>query len=315
MSRPAPLRALLPVLALLGVAVLAGCANREEPAEPAPGDAAFPVTVRAEGAPAVTLEKRPERIVSLSPSATETLFAVGAGQQVVAVDNQSTHPPQAPRTDLSGLNLDPEAILAHSPDLVVVSADRENQLTGALGKAGVRTLVLPDARTLQAAYDQFALVGTATGHADEGADLARRTREDIEKIVADTPKPNPPLTYYHELDPTYYTTTSATFIGQVYGLFGLVNIADGDDPNASGGYPQLSAERILRANPDLIFLADTNCCGQNAETVAARPGWDTLDAVKEGRVYPLNDDVASRWSPRVVDLVHAVADAVRGAGS
>lgn len=302
----------LPLLILLGVAALTGCAERDQTPGP-PGDTSgsgtFPVELRPEGAPAVTLEQRPERIVSLSPSTTEVLYAVGAGPQVVAVDSASTYPEHAPRTELSGLNLDAEAILAHDPDLVIVESDLESKLSEALARTGTVTLVLPAATTLESAYDQFELVGKATGREAEGADLARNTKAQIDKIVADTPEPATPLSYYHELDPTYYTVTSETFIGQIYSLFGLRNIAD-DSGGAAGGYPQLSAERILQADPDLIFLADTNCCGQDAQTVAARPGWDTLSAVEQDRVYALDDDIASRWSPRMVDLVHAVSTAV-----
>jgi iron complex transport system substrate-binding protein len=269
---------------------LSGCATRDETAPPAQ-------------------EKRPARIVSLSPSATETLFAVGAGQQVVAVDSASTYPEQAPRTTLSGLTPDPEAIASHKPDLVIVSSDVTN-LTAALAKTGTKTLVMPDAKTLDAAYAQFAQLGEVTGHKAEGEDLARRTKADIDKLVADTPKPSAPLSYYHELDQTYYSVTSATFLGSLYQQFGLTNIADGSDPTASGGYPQLSAEKIIQADPALIFLADTKCCGQNAQTVAARPGWNTLTAVKTNRVFPLDDDIASRWSPRITDLARAVSTAV-----
>jgi iron complex transport system substrate-binding protein len=301
---------------LLGVTALAGCASREDSAPREDEDnAGFPVQVQAEGAPAVTIEQRPERIVSLSPSLTETLYAVGAGEQVVAVDEQSTYPEQAPRTELSGLAVDPEAILTHDPDLVMVNADLENKLTEAMAKTGVQTLVLPDAPTLEAAYRQFELVGKATGHADEGTDLARRTREDLDKVVADTPKPEQRLSYFHELDPTYYTVTSATFIGDVYDKFGLINIADGDDPAASGGYPQLSAETIVEANPDLIFLADAQCCDQSAKTVAERPGWDTLSAVRNNQVFNLDADVASRWSPRLVDFARSVSDAITATSS
>ncbi|TKG69291.1 ABC transporter substrate-binding protein [Prauserella endophytica] len=304
---------MLGVLSAVSALALAGCADRapEEPA-PSPAAADFPVELRPEGAPAVTIEQRPERIVSLSPSTTETLFAVGAGDQVVAVDSASTYPAEAPKTSLSGINIDPVAIAGHNPDLVIVESDLDGKLAETLGKTGTETLVLPAPATLDAAYDQFELVGKATGHAAEGADLARRTKEEIDKLVADAPEPAEPLRYYHELDPTFYSVTSATFIRQVYGLFGLTNIADQGDPNALGGYPQLSAETILREDPDLIFLADTRCCGQNADTVAARPGWDTLSAVKQDRVFALDDDIASRWSPRLVELVRTVADAVAG---
>lgn len=314
-SRRSPLQLLS--LSLVGALLFTGCATRDETTPtPAPTEAgAFPVQIQAEGAPEITIDSRPERIVSLSPATTETLYAVGAGEQVVAVDEMSNYPAEAPKTALSGLSPDPEAIAAENPDLVIVDADLDGKLADALGKTGTKTLVLPGAQTLDAAYTQFALLGKATGHQAEGDDLARRTREDLDKIVADTPKPAEPLRIYHELDPSFYSATSATFIGDVYKRFGLVNIADGDDPTAAGGYPQLSAEAVVAANPSLIFLADTKCCGATAESVATRPGWNTLDAVRDGGVIALDDDIASRWSPRVTDLARAVSDAVAGAAA
>ena len=136
---------------------------------------------------------------------------------------------------------------------------------------------------------------------------------DIDGIVKSLPARDVPLTYYHELDPTYFSATSKTFIGQVYSLLGLKNIADPADTDGSG-YPQLSAEAIIAANPDLVFLADTKCCQQTAQTVAARPGWNVITAVKDGGVVPLDDDIASRWGPRIVDYLRSVAEAVGQAG-
>jgi cobalamin transport system substrate-binding protein len=218
-------RSLLPLLFALLVAT--GCATHPEDqdstAKPET-EASFPVTIGS-----VTIDRQPIRIVSLSPSATETLFAVGAGPQVVAVDSQSDHPPQAPHTALSALSPDPAAIAAYHPDLVVVSADTDG-LAAALAKTGAKTLVMSDAKTLEDAYAEFVQIGTVTGHRAEGESLAQQTRHDIDKIVADTPKPAQPLGYYYELDQTYDTATSATFIGQILGRFGLRNIADGTDP-------------------------------------------------------------------------------------
>lgn len=310
MSEPIRRRARrLAAVALTAVLVTAGCAER---ADDAPQDAPksqeqqFPVTVTPPAGEPLTIERRPERIVSLSASNTETLFAVGAGEQVVAVDEQSNYPADVPKTDLSGLTPNVEAIAGYDPDLVVVSDDTDN-LVASLNQLDRQVLVVPAAATLDDLYAGIELMGKATGHADEAADLADRTRSDLEKLAADTPKQD--LTYYHELDTTFYSATSKTFIGQVYGLFGLTNIADPADKD-SGGYPQLSAEHILQSDPDLIFLADTKCCGQSAETVAARPGWGNLTAVKGGNVVALDDDLASRWGPRVVDLARDVADAV-----
>jgi iron complex transport system substrate-binding protein len=122
------------------------------------------------------------------------------------------------------------------------------------------------------------------------------------------------VSFYYELDDTFYSVTSKTFIGQLLRMLGLENIADAVG-KGSGGYPQLSAEYIIESDPDLIFLADTKCCGQSAETVAKRPGWAGLTAVAEGGVVPLDDDVASRWGPRVVELLEPISDAAAAEAS
>jgi iron complex transport system substrate-binding protein len=117
------------------------------------------------------------------------------------------------------------------------------------------------------------------------------------------------VSYYHELDQKLFSVTSNTFIGEVYSLVGLRNIADAVK-EAGNDYPQLSAEYIIRADPDVIFLADTKCCGQSARTVAARAGWNGIAAVRSGAIVELDDDIASRWGPRVVDYLRIVADAL-----
>ena len=316
MSNPIRRRVRRLAATVLTAALLAagcGAERADEPSTPKTSEKQFPVTVTPPAGKPLTIAKKPERIVSLSASNTETLYAVGAGDQVVAVDDQSTYPAEAPKTDLSGLTPNVEAIAGYDPDLVVISDDADN-LVASLEKLDRQVLLVPAAATLDDVYAGIELIGAATGHADEGKDLAARTKGDIEKLAADAPKLKQPLTYYHELDTTLYSATSKTFIGQVYGLFGLSNIADPADKD-SGGYPQLSNEFILKANPDLVFLADTKCCKQNADTVAKRPGWANLKAVKDGNVVALDDDLASRWGPRVVDLARSVADAVSKATS
>jgi iron complex transport system substrate-binding protein len=134
---------------------------------------------------------------------------------------------------------------------------------------------------------------------------------EMSDLAASVTERDEPLSYYHELDDTLYTVTSATFIGEVYAMAGLVNAADPADADGSSwGYPQLSAEYLLDADPDIIFLADTKCCAQTAAAIAERPGWETLTAVSTGRIVELDDDVASRWGPRIVDFLRAIVDAV-----
>jgi iron complex transport system substrate-binding protein len=249
----------------------------------------------------------PHRIVSLSPTATESLFAIGAGSQVVAVDDQSDYPKRAPRTSLSGYTPNVEAIAGYRPDLVVLSGDA-NDVVGGLRKLGIRVLLQPAAQTLSEAYAQISQLGAVTAHKRSAAALVRRMRKSITKAVRSVPKRH--LSVYHELDPTYYSATSKTFIGRIYKLFGLRNIADAADSSGSH-YPQLSGEYIVSANPGLIVLADTRCCGQSAATVAGRAGWSGLAAIRNHRVIGIDDSVASRWGPRIVEFVRAVGKVLR----
>jgi iron complex transport system substrate-binding protein len=252
----------------------------------------------------------PQRIVSLSPTATEMLFAVGAGDQVVAVDSYSTFPADAPITDLSAYEPNIEAISTYEPDLVVVDGT-DPELVSGLETLQIEVLEAPAAATLEDTYDQLAEIGEVTGHADDAAELVEQMQADIEDILADLPERAEPLTYFHELDDMLYTVTSGTFIGELYSLAGLENIADPADADGqAGGYPQLSAEFLVDADPDLVFLADTKCCQQTAGTFAQRPGFGGLHAVTAGQVVELDDDIASRWGPRVVDLLRAIVDAV-----
>jgi iron complex transport system substrate-binding protein len=256
----------------------------------------------------VTIAKRPARIVSLSATATEDLYAVGAGKQVVAVDSYSNYPPQAPRTHLSGFTPNIEAIAKYRPDLVLIDTDA-NHIVRELGKVGVPVLVEPPAANLNGVYAEITQIAEATGHAQTASRVNANIRRQVTAIVRSVQRPTTPLTVYHELDQHFYSATSHTFIGQMYKLLGLVNIAD--KAKGSGTYPQLSAEYIIASNPDLIVLADTVCCGQTRSTVAARPGWSGIAAVKRGEVVPVNDSIASEWGPRIVLFLKAVASAVK----
>ena len=254
-----------------------------------------------------------ERIVSISPTGTEMLFAIGAGDRVVAVDQFSYYPDDAPVTDLDGWNPNIEAIASYEPDLVVMQTDGD--LIASLEALGIDVWAHDAPLALDDVYVQIEQLGAVTGQTGEAAVLIADMRARIDELIAAAPDASG-LSYYHELDNTLYTVTSTTFIGQVYGLFGLTSVADPADPDGSAwGYPQLSDEYLVDADPDVIFLADTLCCGQNAQTVAARAGWDQLTAVQTGRVVELDDDIVSRWGPRLVDFIAAISDVLVSAGS
>jgi iron complex transport system substrate-binding protein len=283
------------------LALAAGCSSTTDTARPAT-TGTFPVTVGS-----VALDHKPTRIVSLSPALTEMLFAIDAGPQVVAVDQYSDYPTSAPKTDLSGYTPNAEAIANYTPDLVVVS-DNSDNIISELTALHIPVYQGAAASTVDDTYRELTDLGTLTGHPQQASSLIDSMKSDLTKLTKDLAARSKPLTYYYELDKTFYTTTSKSFIGTLFTAAGLVNIAD--EGNAANAYPQLSQERILAADPDLIFLADAFPGGESAQTVAARPGWANLKAVQHNGVVSLDPDIASRWGPRVVDLQRAIVDAV-----
>jgi len=249
------------------------------------------------------------KIVSLSATATEMLYAIGAGDQLIAVDKYSNFPAQAnafePKID--GYEPSVEAIAALEPTTVLIAFD-PGSLQSQLEKLGIAVWVGAAATNFDDSYRQITELGELTGKTTEAEALVSSMKSEIETAVSSLEIPEAPVNYFYELDDTFYSVTSNTFIGQMLALFKMENIAD--TAEAGNDYPQLSQEFIISANPKLVFLADTKCCAQTAKTVATRPGWDKIDAVTNGNVVELDDDVASRWGPRVVDLVKQVAGAI-----
>lgn len=244
----------------------------------------------------------PTAIVSLSPTVTEMLWAIGAGDQVVAVDDQSDYPDGIPVTNLSAYEPNVEAILGYEPDLVVTSGG-EDDVVKSLEQVGVPVLVLPSAADLDESYEQVEQLGEATGHVEEAAQVVEDMRAGVEAAVEAAPDATG-VTYFHELGPDLFSIGGDTFIGQIYSLFGLENIADaaakGDD------YPQLNSEYVVEADPDLVLIADNECCGVTAEDVAGRAGWESIDAVENGQLHVVDEDITSRWGPRVVEFAEII---------
>jgi iron complex transport system substrate-binding protein len=289
-------------VALVALAVLVSSASG---ARLAPSQ--FPVTIVTPSGK-VTVAKKPRRIVSLSPTATESLFAIGAGPQVLAVDDQSDYPKNAPRTALSGFTPNVEAIAAYRPDLVVISYDTKG-LAESLRRLGITVVHHDGAKTLPEAYRQIRQLGLVTGNAERASAVVKRMRARIDGIVKASRGRARGLSVFHELTPDLFTVTSRTFVGKVYEQLGLENIADAADSTGTG-YPQLSAEYVVASSPDLIVLADSVCCGQRPSTVAARPGWDRVSAVRTGSIVRVDDSIASRWGPRLVNFFRAMSSAL-----
>lgn len=270
----------------------------------------FPVTVSGTGF-SVTLPERPEAVISLSPTATEMLFAIGAGGQVTAVDDQSDFPEGVPATDLSGWQPNVEAIAAYQPDLVVVSYD-PGGLADSLGALDIPVIIQGAASDLDQVYEQLRQLGAATGNLGEAAELSGQMQSRIEELAEQYGPTGAGLSFYYELDDTHYSASSATIQGQVFALFGLENIADGQE--AAGPYPQLSAEYIVQSDPDIIFFGCGEFCSTTAESISAREGWDSIKAVRNGDIIALDADVSSRWGPRLTEFVQLVGEALPDQG-
>jgi len=261
----------------------------------------YPLTIKF-GGYTTKIAKKPTKIISLSPSATEIFYAIGAKSQILAVDNLSNYPAGAPVSEISAFEPSVEAILAKKPDLVLLSIDstKAPQIRNALLKLGIPVLMEKAPATLNDVYAENTLLGKVTDRADGAAKLNATMAKSIKDVLAKAKKSSK-IRIFHELDDTYYSVTSNTFIGKVYKDFGALNIADAAAGADSSGYPQLSAEYLLKSDPQVIFLADAQY-GVTTESVSKRAGWSQISAVKNQKIMELPADVPSRWGPRLVDF-------------
>jgi iron complex transport system substrate-binding protein len=266
----------------------------------------------------------PQCVVSMSPTATETLYAIGAGHQVQAVDKDSDFPTKGlPTKRIDALNPSVEAVVgickttathpSAKPDLVIISYDA-NQIKEKLTAVGVKVVEQDPPSNVAGALTQIRQLGTLTGHAAKANALATSIKTTIAKDIASIPShKGKTLNAYYELDPTFYSLTSSTFVGALLKSLGVVNIADAESTTADAGYPKLSAEYIVSANPKIVFLADTLCCKASQSTLAKRPGFSKIAAVADHDVIGLSDDVASRWGPRLSLLMNELTTSVKNA--
>ena len=270
----------------------------------------YPLQVKS-GGYITKLSAKPVRIISLSPSATEILFALNADSQVLAVDDNSNYPARVPKSDLSSFTPNVEAIAALDPDLVVLQINATNAKTvrDALTKIEIPVFVEPAAKNVNDTYKEIRLIGKIIDKEKAAKKLIAEMKSRIKKALV-TNKSKAKLKFFHELDNTLYTATSKTFIGSVYKDFGLINVADAASGADSSGYPQLSAEYLIKSNPDLIFLADAQY-GESIDSLKARPGWSAISAVKNNRVIALPADIPSRWGPRIVDFYELVGKSIK----
>jgi len=280
-------------------------------------------------ATATAATAKPSCVVSMSPTATETLYAIGAASQVKAVDRDSNYPVgKLPKTRIDALNPSVEAVSGVcpkvkgktvKPDLVVISYDANN-IKANLTALGITVVEQDAAVSLADAQAQIRQLGSLTGHAATANQVATALGKHVNDAVASVKAAASRLkvrastiSIYYELDPTLYSITSDTFVGSLLHQMGVTNIADSVAQQSDYGYPQLSREYVISASPKVIFLADTKCCSIKASTVAARTGFASVAAVKYHHVIALDDDVASRWGPRLGLLTDQLAQAIKNA--
>jgi iron complex transport system substrate-binding protein len=260
----------------------------------------------------VTLKGPAQRIVSLAPSNTEILFAIGAGKQVVGRDQVSDFPEEAKAvTDIGSTfdALNTELIVAQKPDLVLAAEINTPEQVKQLENLGLTVYYLKNPTTLEGMYDNLMLVAQMTGHTDEAAKLVDSLKVRVEAVDKKIAPLNARPGVFYELDGTDpakpYTAGKGTFITLLIARAGGSNIASDID-----GYPQMSLEQVVAADPAFIILGDARY-GVTPESIAQRPGWADLSAVKNGHVVPFNDDLVSRPGPRLVDALEELAKLIR----
>ncbi len=291
------------LVALLALAALACNGDDSGPAATptavqeavaAPSPAVFPVTVTDSNGKQLVFDSPPESIVALAPSFVEVLFAIAAGDAVVAVDENTDFPPEAAaKTKLSGYQPSVEGIAALEPDLVIIFFD-PGGLEQALEGLGIPVLFLVSPQSVEGVFDEMLLLGRVTGHADDAEQLIDGMRESIDAITAKLADVQEGPRVFHEIGPELYTASDEDFVGDLYTILKAQNIAAG-----AGLFPQLTEEAVIAADPEVIILADMPTV--TPEEVKARPGWDSLSAVQNDRVFAVDPDLVSRQGPRLVD--------------
>ena len=262
------------------------------------GEPSFPVTVEDSSGEAVTFEAAAGRIISLSPGATEVLFALGAGDRVVAVDQFANYPPEVGDLDkLDYTSPAPEPALGLEPDLVIFGSQQEPHVAQ-FRDLGMTVLLLAEPADLDGIYEQIRLLGEVTGQGSEAEALVTDMQERIAAVAERTAGiEEGPLVLY-ELTSDGFTVSDASFTGELLTLVKARNVAGGSD----SPFPQLSLEAIIDADPEVILLADSGQYGaETLETVRARPGWDVITAVREAAVYEINSDLLNRPGPRIAE--------------
>jgi iron complex transport system substrate-binding protein len=282
--------------------------ERQPVTEPTPE----PITLSDGLGREVTLEGTPERIVSLAPSITEGLYAIGAGELLVGRTDFDNYPPQV--EDLPSVggfaaeNISVETIVALEPDLVLGGATSHEALAEQLSASGIPLFIF-DPVSIDDVYANLETMGRITDHQTDAQAVVQEMQARIQAVqdaVADVPEAERPAVFYEVWDEPLMTAGPNTFVSQMVELAGGVNVF----ADAAEDYPIISQEVVFERAPVVILGPTTHGETFGAEVVAARPGWDSLPAVQTGRVYVLDGDIVSRPGPRIAEGVELIAAAL-----
>jgi iron complex transport system substrate-binding protein len=300
------------VLPLLSFLLVAGCSDDgnatpgptptprlESPVTPPPQPSEARSFTGSDEA-TVVFEEPPSRIVSLASHATEIFCAIGAGEQLVAVEQFANCPAGSDaKPAVDAFQPSVEAIVAYDPDLVYAWYD-PGDLVRSLRDAGVPVFFLAVPADIEGLFDNIRLIGEITGREDEAEALIEDMEAERDEIVESIGEVETGPRIFHESDASLFTARSDTFVGELYTLLRAQNIADG----AESPYPQLSSEAVVAADPEVIVLADF----ADPAEVAARPGWSAISAVANGRICPVNPDLTDRPGPNIMQGLQALAE-------
>ena len=257
----------------------------------------------------VSFAGSPARIVSLTPSMTEVLFAIGAGDRIVGATKYCNYPPQAmdlPRVGGGTLeSLNQEKIVAMQPDLVLCKWDNHVPLVKILDRLGIPALAL-GAETLDELYEQTQLLGQITGNAEQAEMLVKSMRQRVTAVVQRVPAGEGPTVFYQVWDNPLMTAGPNSFIGELLDLAGGRNLFD-ETPLR---YPKVSPEVVVAGDPDVILAPSTHATAVTVESILQRPGWSQVSAIRDKRVHLIDGDKVSRCGPRLVDALEEIASAL-----
>jgi iron complex transport system substrate-binding protein len=306
-----PFSLLILMILIIPGLLLAGCTP--EVTQPAAQTAQAVINLTDGLSRTITLEGVPQRIVSLAPSNTEILYAIGAGSLLVGRDEFSNYPEEAlslPIVGGSWGDYDSEAILALYPDLVLAAEINPPELVQSLEKLGLTVFLLPNPTDINGIYQILETAAQLTGRQAETAVLVESLKHRVEAVTSKTSTISERPNVFYELDSTEpnapYTAGAGTFVDLLIGMAGGSNVGSVLDSS----WAQISLEQLVVMDPDIILLGDS-AYGVTPEAVAARPGWESIAAVKNGNIFPFNDDLVSRPGPRMVDGLEALAKLIQ----